>query len=480
MKKSDDFSQYFLYRWRYAIGYGIIGLLLVSLLLLAALISPGGLSVAEKASATTSAALSFSSLQSLVIPNLPYHLLQAGSFALFGISEFSIKLPSLLLGLAAAVGFIILLRRWFTLNVAVLASLIAVATGQFLFIAQSGTPDILYIFWPIVILLLGTQVTRGLKWRFAAKIAFVIAVSLSLYSPLSIYPLLAVILTTVLHPHLRATLRKLPKQRLAIISAIGVLLLAPLIIGSIQNPSLGLTLLGLPESWPPNILDNALAVVQQYFMFWSPSASAILTPVFGLGSVLIMTIGLYRLVRTRETTRSYLIILWSIMLIPVLLLNPAFTSVSFVPSMLMLAAGLTSLIGYWYRLFPRNPYARIGGLIPIVILVGALISTGVIRYAYGYHYTPVVANLFSKDLSLLPEREVVIRVAASEKPFYDALAKYRQDLWVSTEIPVQSGTFIETRAARSTTPEGYRIESIITNSFSGESDRFYVYKKDTK
>ncbi len=48
---------------------------------------------------------------------------------------------------------------------------------------------------------------------------------------------------------------------------------------------------------------------------------------------------------------------------PVILINPIFTSVTFVPIVLLLAAGLTSLIGYWYRLFPRNPYARVAGLI---------------------------------------------------------------------------------------------------------------------
>ena len=87
--------------------------------------------------------------------------MQAGVFEVFGINTFTIKLPSLILGLLSAGGLILLLRRWFTLNVAVLTSLIAIATGQFLFIAQLGAPSIMYIFWPVAILLLGTQITRG-------------------------------------------------------------------------------------------------------------------------------------------------------------------------------------------------------------------------------------------------------------------------------------------------------------------------------
>ena len=38
-----DFSKYFLYRWRYVIGYTLVGLLLASLLVFAGLFLPGGL-----------------------------------------------------------------------------------------------------------------------------------------------------------------------------------------------------------------------------------------------------------------------------------------------------------------------------------------------------------------------------------------------------------------------------------------------------
>lgn len=478
MSKIDDFSKYFLYRWRYVIGYSLIGIVLITLLLFAALLTPAGLSEGEMRNAAISSTVSFSDMSTLAITQLPYHLLQAASFELFGISNFTIKLPSLILGLLSGIGFIILLRRWFTLNVAVLASLIAVTTGQFLYIAQAGTPSILYIFWPIVILLLGTQITRGLKWRYASKIAFVVAVALSLYTPLSIYPLIAVILTVFLHPHLRAVLRRLSKKRLAVISLIGAILVTPLVYFITLNPELGVRLLGLPVEWPPNLIENITTVFKQYFLFWEPSATTVMTPVFGLGSALIIGMGLYRLIRTRETTRSYLITIWILCLLPVLLLNPSFTTVSFVPSMLMLAAGLTSLIGYWYRLFPRNPYARIGGLIPIIILVGALITTGLVRYAYGYHYTPSVATLFSKDLTLLPKDTKQLVVSEQEKPFYDAVAKYRDTLTVVTKP--SADMFTITKEAQKSAPKNYTIEEIITNPYSHDADRFYIYEKSTK
>jgi hypothetical protein len=469
-----DLSKYFIYRWRYIVGYAFIGLLLAGLLVFVGFFLPGGLSAQEMISTVRSASLSLNDPLSLAISNLPYYGFQAGLFALFGVSLFTIKLPSLILALLSAIGFILLLRRWFKPNIAVLTSLIAVTTGQFLFISQQGAPGILYVFWPVVLLLLGTQITRGKKFRFLWKVLFAIAAALSLYTPLSIYPLLAIGFATILHPHLRNAVRRLSKLRLLAVFMIFLAFLAPLVYGIVLNPQLGLRLLGVPVIWPPDLGANAMTVLMQYFAFWQPGTTTLMTPVFGLGSVILILLGLYRLIRTRETTRSYLIIIWLVCLIPVLLLNPAFTSVTFVPSMLLLAAGLTSLIGYWYRLFPLNPYARIIGLIPIVILVFALSFSGLARYIYGYHYSANQATLFSKDLALLPKDTKELIVSDEEKDFYEAVAKYHNNLSVVSKP--SSDTFVVARDARKNF-EGYKIDRIITSSLSNESDRLYIYKK---
>ena len=470
-----DFSNYFLYRWRYVIGYGTIGLLLAGLLLFAGLYLPGGLSEAEQLSVTRSAALSFSDPSTLTIPNLPYYALQAGIFALLGVSIFTIKLPSLIIALVSAIGLVFLLRRWFRPNIAILASLIAITSGQFLYIAQSGTPSILYIFWPIVLLLLGTQITRVKTFRMLWKVLFAISAAVSLYTPLSIYPLLAILLAIILHPHLRNAVRRLRKSRIVIVTLIFLILIAPLVWLISLNPQLGQTLLfGTPKTWPPDIAVNTVIVAKQYFMFWGPSTTEVMTPVFGLGSVILIGLGAYRLVRTRETTRSYLIIFWIICLIPVLIINPNFTSVTFIPSVLMLAAGLTSLISYWYRLFPLNPYARIAGLIPIVILVGALIVSGLGRYIYGYYYGAQVAPLFSKDLRLLPDNTRQLVTTEKDQAFYKAIASYKEDLEVVAQPTADS--IVATRDAR-TAIKGYEIKQIITNSRTSDSDRLYVMQR---
>lgn len=471
-----DFSEYLLYRWRFIIGYTAIALLLAGLLVFAGLYVPGGLSQGEKAAVITSEAIDLTNIASFAIPHLPYHLLQAGIFSVVGVSEFTIKLPSLLLGLFSAIGLIILLRRWFPHSIAVLASLIAVATGQFLYIAQSGTPAILYVFWPVALLLIGTMVTRASRGKLFWKFLFAATAAASLYSPLSIYMLIAVLVTTILHPHLRNVIRRLSKPKLAISIVLALLIVAPLAYFVYLKPTLGIHLLGLPASLQFDWQENLNTLVAQYFMFWDPTVTRIMTPVFGLGTVMLILLGLYRLIRTRETTRSYLVISWLICLIPIILVNPQYVTILFVPSVLLIAAGLTSLIGYWYRLFPLNPYARIAGLIPIIVLVATLIGSGIDRYVYGYHYSPNVATSFSRDLSLLPDDTDTLVVSEGELPFYRAVTSYDKDFTVSTTLPADE-SFVATREGRGIVDASYEITNIVTNQFADDADRFYEYTK---
>lgn len=473
---SIDFTSFYLYRFRYWIGYGLIALISVGLLAFSGLYLPGGIADEEMKSVITSHNISLSSIDDYAIVNLPYHLLQHASLYLFGVNDFSIKLPSLMLALLTAAGLIVLLRKWFKRNIAVLGSIIAITTGQFLFIAQSGTPRILFIFWSVCILLLGTLVARREKPRTLWKILFFITVALSLYTPLTIYALIALLLAALLHPHLRFIVRQLSKVRVLIGAAIGLVIVSPLLYGISKSPELGLNILGIPEHMP-NIVDNLALAAQQYFGFSTNSTTPLMTPVFGLGSFLIILIGVYRLLKTRQSTRSYLILIWMLCLVPIIIINPQYTSVTFLPLVLLLCSGLGYLLGHWYGLFPRNPYARVAGLIPLIILVSALVLSGLERYAYGYHYDPSTVSNFSNDLSLLPKDTKQLIVANDEEPFYTVVARHDKDIELVKSPTAPS--FVATSKAN-TTYDGYVVERIITSARSKNADRFYVYKKITQ
>jgi 4-amino-4-deoxy-L-arabinose transferase-like glycosyltransferase len=481
-------TDYLLYRWRYIVGYGIIGIGVIALLIIAGLYIPGGLSQAEMQSVVDSSHFSLSHFDPSSIVSLPYHLLQRASISIFGVTNLSIKLPSLLLGALSALGMLLLLKAWFRANVAILTTVLVITTGQFLFIAQSGTASIVYIFWSVWLLVAALMVSRRATHIGIWKVILFSAAALSLYTPLSAYILVALASAILLHPHLRYLMRRLLRARakVALASACALLLIAPLIYALYLQPSLGLTLLGIP-SHMPNLLANTGQLFQQYLDFATPSSGTLMTPVYGLGPTILILLGIIRLFTAKYTARSYIISIWAVLLLPVLIINPNFTSITFVPAMLVMAMGINALLGNWYRLFPRNPYARIAGLIPLVVLIGGMMVSGVDRYMYGYLYDPNIAGNFSNDLPLLNTQlaatsghSVTVVVTPKEEQFYQVATHHYANAIVST-LPTLSSTdtTIVTHDAHATSnlTMPYRI---VTDGGAQAADRFYIYKTGQK
>ncbi|HEY5695648.1 MAG TPA: hypothetical protein VIQ80_02330, partial [Candidatus Saccharimonadales bacterium] len=210
---------------------------------------------------------------------------------------------------------------------------------------------------------------------------------------------------------------------------------------------------------------------------------------YSLGSTILIVLGMIQLFTTKYTARSYIITAWMILLAPVLLINPGFISITFVPVLLLMAMGIGLLLNSWYSLFPRNPYARLAGLLPLTILIGGLVFSGMGRYMYGYTYDPKTASHFTRDLTTLNQQiknnksTTLLITSPDEKPFYAVVAQHTEKLSViDTNEPVTvnaAPTIIITHAAHktNTAPNLYRI---ITDTTSSNADRFYIYKTDQK
>jgi hypothetical protein len=483
-------TDYLLYRWRYILGYSLIALAVIGLVAVAGLMVPGGLSPGEMKSVVASDAisLSLSIFNPDTIINLPYHVLQRASTELFGITVFSIKLPSLILGLLSALGMLILLRTWFRQNVAIITTILVITTGQFLFVTQSGTPSVVYIFWTIWLLVAAMMVSRRAKGLTLWKMLLFGIAALSLYTPLSLYIIVALLSAVILHPHLRYIVRRLSKPKLLLAFFCGLIILAPLIYTIVRFPTTGLTLLGVPDAWP-DLKANLLQILKQYFDFISPNSDMLMTPIYSLGSMILIALGFLRLVTTKYTARSYIISAWIILLLPVLVINPSYVSITFVPVVLLMAMGISQLLTRWYRLFPRNPYARLAGLVPLAVLISGMVVSGVDRYMYGYLYSPQVAVNFSDDLRLMnkqlnaKDRPVTQIVASdSEAAFYSVVAHHKKNVGVvttSAPIPAAPLTIVSREARRTATVAG-APSLIITGSNTNDADRFYIYKTPTK
>lgn len=484
---SKHITDYSLYRWRYHISYGLLALLASLLVIFATLYVPGGLSETEMATTITSSQVSVRSFNPDTIIDLPYALLQRASFELLGVTTLSVKLPSLILSVLSIIGIILLLRQWFHENVAAIAALVVITASQFIFASQDGTPTIMYIVIPTWLLFVALKVSRQTRTRNLWEIVLMATLAISIYTPLSIYIILALFSATVLHPHLRYIVGNLSRRKLIVAVVAGLIVLAPLIAALVMKPELGLILLGIPST-PPDILANGWKLLETYFGFTWSEAGDQFRPIYTLPLMLLMIIGLIQLITTRYTARNYIITSWIVLLTLIILVNPSKTTVTFVPVMLLIAGGIDVLLHRWYRLFPRNPYARVAGLLPITILVAGIAFTGIERYFYTYHYNPAVSTYFVNDLNLLDDEldtldgeHVAVLVTNNELPFYRVVASYQDNITV-----IEPGNSLPTDQHAVATRGAFHERKlpspakIITNSQSTEADRLYLYNPAQK
>lgn len=480
-------TDYTLYKWRYHIGYSFLALLVAGILSVALFYVPGALRQGEMNSALASGALSINSIEPQTVADLPYHLLQRISFVFFDVSTFSIKLPSVILAAFTAFGIFLLINIWFRRNIAIIVTAIAVTTPQFLFLAQDGTPSITFSFVAVWLLVACTYMTRAKYFKTFWKVIMCVLTAIAFYIPLGIYLVIALAITASLHPHIRHMIRKIAKVRLAIAIALGIVAIIPLIQAVIIDHTVALTLLGIPSSGI-NLQENVVTVGQDLFGFFLASDNYLLRPLYSLAAIILMGVGTYKFLTVNYTARSYTLFIMAFFIIPLIVINPSHISDLYVLAVLVIAMGIKTLVDNWYKLFPRNPYARIAGLLPISIFIVGMVFTGMGRYTSNYTYNANVLDSYSNDLKLLTRAvasnasdntTIVLATTAQEEPFYQLVARYDKRFTVNDATDETKVTIV-THQQHAASPLSKDIHTIITNRKAANADRFYIYKLSDK
>lgn len=476
-------SEYPLYRWRFAIGYTVAALLVGTIFVFAAMYLPNGLRAEEKLTAIASGSLSYEIFDPQLVVNLPYLLLQRASFAIFDVSIFTIKLPSILLGVLAMLGVFLLIREWFKKNIAITTGIVAITMPAMIFAAQDGTPTILMLAVSVWLLLSATYVTRLRKPALFWKLLTFFLLSINLYVPLGMYLNLAVITTMIFHPHIRLVMRRMNVHHVIIGLASGLVVTAPLIYSVSTDLGIGATMLGIPEAIG-SLKSAAISLATILFGSYGQNVPPIAPPIVSTGVLAVVIIGIYRFIMIKHTARSYIIWFWALTIVPLVFLNQQYATYLLPLIILMIAMGLNTLINEWYKMFPRNPYARIIGLVPLGLIVGGIAISGLARYDLAYTYTPTIANRFDDDSRILQsalsaadrvgDNEVFVAVEEAEMPFYELVARYGGGFKPTTSLDVPTPVIVS-----SGHPEQLSIEAapteIFTNSKSDDSARFYLY-----
>ncbi len=475
-------SKLFLYRYRFVIGFILLTAAYLGILFGLPLLSPAGLSEAEMQSATSSYAVQLDSVFRGDIVDLPYRVLQKLSIMTFGLTVYAVKLPSIIIGAVLGGILILLLNRWFKTNVALFASILAVLSASFLYLAGSGTPLIMIVFWPTLLLWLGSKIQGVTKPKPMYCFVFAFALLASIFTPYMIYLAGFIVLFAFLHPHLRFTIKTLPTFPLVLTIFIIIVGLAAAVMAAFINPQIIAELLLAPDFSVQKFFNNIQIAFLPFFAWNTTLDSSFLSPFVGLASVVLAVIGLLSTSKGFFASRNSIAICLIIFTIFLSGLNPEAAILILLPMAILIAHGLRYILAKWYDLFPDNPYARISAVFPIGLFLGIMITGGITHFLYGYRYIPIVADKFHDDIKLieanLSTNDTLYVTDELSYNFYQILNRQGKYTVVQTlpEKPEDLPKHFATLGRETVSAE---IERIITSPKSDNSDRIYVYTRQT-
>lgn len=472
--KKITVSKLFLYRYRFIIGYGILGLAFVLLLFILPIIAQYGLSQDEMDSATKSFYLGKNAILNGELTDLPYRALQKASIAIFGLTAYAIKLPSIIVGLGLGFLVVLLLNRWFKSNVSLLVSTLMILSTPFLFLAGSGTPLIMLVFWPTLLLWLGSKIQGEKRPKPVLCFIFAIMMLLSIFTPYMIYFAIFCVIFVISQPHLRFVIRNLPKIPTVII---GILLICCLVlfgIGIHNRPDVLMELFFTKDFNINNFIPNIITALSPVFSWRTTVESVFLSPLISLPTFALVLIGLLSTTKGFFASRNSIASLLIIFCLIVSGFNPNAIVFLVLPFSILIAHGFKYILEKWYGLFPENPYARVSAVLPLVVLFGIMIIPNLLQYVYGYRYSPNIANQFDYTLEVINENITSGKLLTSKNyDFYKILEK-KTNLVVIDNLNDNH----ENIASIGPIPERgdiYRLSRIITSPMRENSDIIYIY-----
>ena len=300
---------------------------------------------------------------------------------------------------------------------------------------------------------------------------------LSFYTPLSSYIALAFLITILAHPHLRFIIKKLPNYQKIAALILFLIITSPLLVSIFFDFSILKIIFGIPNSL--KLFENLKSLVLALFGFSNPISNGMISPIINPATSILTAIGLYFTFIAKHSAKSYLINIWTIILLLVCIINPTTITILFTPILILTITGLQGLINTWYALFPKNPYARIFGLIPISIFVFNLLITNLSVFALSYLYSPQPLAAFSQDLNILLEKtdsNRVLMVSKNEEDFYKVLERQGRakvkNKFEDSEVILSKEAYQNAKI-----PANYSVKRILVSNRKYNADRFYVLRR---
>lgn len=306
------------------------------------------------------------------IMNAPYKLAVFVATSIFD-TTFGLRFTGAMVGTACVIIFFLLVRRMFSMNIAIATSFMFTTSTLLLAMARTATPQ-------IMLLSLLFIVAAGFYLRFGKRtdIGWIVSaavIGLSMYVPGMMFFILAAAIW-----QLKAVRRALDHIRTPYVIAAAVifgLLCIPLFVSLIREPGLWRNLVGLPEQ-TATLQEMASFVGRNIVSLFAFSQAGVAywlgrQPVLDIFASVMFVYGVYALIKQRRLERPW-------MIGGIFLLGLIWTGVTtnqyglllLLPFVYMVIGfGIQELAKRWFTVFPKNPIARYcgAGLIGVAVIL---------------------------------------------------------------------------------------------------------------
>ncbi len=329
--------------------------------------------------------------------NAPYTLLVYLSLRFRQLGPFAPRAIGALYGIVILGLFFYILRRWQSVRIAILGTILFGTSSWFLHITRGGTPEVLQ-FGLLALVAAGLWLRDGRQRRLALFISVVVFAG-ALYIPGLVWFALLGILwrrQTVL-----TELRHIKWWMVAI----GVLLcgglVTPLGLAIAHHHQLALSVLGLPSRLPSlATIGHNLLNIPRFLFIHGPTLPAEWlgrTAILNIFETVMFALGVYAEIRFVQLDRARLLL--GILLVSTVLLalgGPVTISLLMPFIYLIIAAGVTYLLYEWFRVFPFNPVARSLGLGILVVAIVASAGYQLDRYFIAWAHSPATHAAYNQ------------------------------------------------------------------------------------
>ncbi len=341
----------------------------------------------------SSSYLGIDSLQSIIdsISLAPVKILQYIAMEIDDTNQTLLRIVSLLFVLVSFVAFYLLILRWHTYRIAILATLLFVTASYSLHLGRFANQDAIYYFIIPILLLFGTWLQSK---RSVHRLAYVIPIlAILLYIPGFLY--LVLLLPIIFKKRLLLAWQHVDIRKNIVALGASVLILVPLIYSVILKPSQIIELLALDRLLADNGLMNflrELANIASSIFYIGPDQPyrwLTGTPILDIASIALLILGIYAYIKGPHTLRARLLALLLFVSIFIIGSSTLVTISVLIPLIyIIIANGIVFLLQSWLTVFPRNPAARNTAIVILTVFIALICSYQLQRYYIAWPNSP--------------------------------------------------------------------------------------------